>query len=207
MLKTSNLIAILSFMFAFVSCVSVYAQPARYSGSGRNPPRSLSEERLLVMDRIIGVLPEEEDPYEIIGLILVESMLTQNAISRTGDYGFMQINCRVWRDWLRTNMDIQNCEEEILHFPTNIEAGVRVLNIFKRHRNCRGSNVYACYNGGPRWRSRAQRREAECEDDACRRRVWRPQRYQSSVLKHIRFLRRTYSERIDRVASQRNPTP
>ena len=205
-MKNKVYYSIIIYVFLLIlSCTTVHAQ-IRYSGPGRNPPKNLSEQRLATMDRVLAALPQGEDPYQILGLILVESMLTTDAVSRTGDYGLMQVNCRVWRRWLRQNMNIRNCERELLTLETNIIAGVRILEVFRRHRNCRGDNVYACYNGGPRWRSRARRREAECgEDRSCVSRAWRPRRYQSSVLKHIRFLRVTYSDRIDRQFPRTQP--
>ena len=170
-----------------------------YSGSGRKPPRQLSERQLSVMRQVLPMIPSSENRIEILALMMVESNLTLNAVSRTGDYGVMQVNCRIWRDRLRTELGIQNCEQELMDPEPAIRAGVYVLNRFRRYRRCRGSNVFACYNGGQGWRSRAEACQAACPDDACRRRCWRPSRYADSVRRHIRFLNRNYSDYVNEV--------
>lgn len=170
-----------------------------YSGSGRKPPRQLSERQLSVLREVVTMIPSSENRTELLALMMVESNLTPGAVSRTGDYGIMQVNCRIWRQRLKTELGIENCEEELMNPAVSIRAGVYVLNRFRRYRRCRGSNVYACYNGGQNWRGRAEACQAACQDDTCRRRCWRPARYADSVRRHIRFLNRNYNEQINQV--------
>ena len=195
-MKRPKIVVSVLILFSSLLFVLYSAHAQNYSGSGRRPPRQLSERQLQMLDRVKVLIPATENRFEILALIMVESNLTSTAISHTGDYGLMQVNCRIWRERLRAEFQIQNCEEELLDVPTNLRIGIYILNRFKRYKQCRGSRVYACYNGGQSWRRRAERCEASCGDDACKRRCWRPARYQDSVRRHIRFLRRNYSERI-----------
>lgn len=180
----------------------LYLVPANaqtYSGSGRRPPNQLTENQLTMLDHVNRQIPATEDRFEILAIILVESNLNHEAVSRTGDYGLMQVNCRIWRQTLLREFEIHDCEAEMMSVQTSLMAGIYILNRFKRYRRCRGSRVYACYNGGQNWRGRAENCEAACADDACKRRCWRPMRYSDSVRRHIRFLRRNYADRIQNI--------
>ena len=187
-------IILLSVIAACSFVQNVAAQP--YSGSGRNPPKQLSERQLSVLKEVVPLIPSSENKIELIALMMVESNLTPTAVSRTGDFGVTQVNCRIWRKRLKTELGIQDCEKELMKIDVAITAGVYVLNRFKRFRRCRGSNVYACYNGGQNWKTRAEACQAACQDDTCKRKCWRPSRYANSVRKHIRFLKRKYSDYI-----------
>lgn len=190
-------------LFAFIACTYTQTVEAQtYSGSGRRPPTQLSERQLSVLTEVVKMIPSSENRVNILALIMVESNLTPTAVSRTGDYGLMQVNCRIWRDALREDLGIENCEEDMMDMQTSIRSGVYVLNRFRRYRRCRGANVYACYNGGQNWKGRATRCQEACQDDACRRRCWRPARYSDSVRRHIRFLNRKYATYIEEVLHQ-----
>lgn len=198
-----RVLRIVPLLLLFACSYTQEVKAQTYSGSGRRPPSQLSERQLTVLSEVVDMIPSSENRTEILALIMVESNLTTTAVSRTGDYGIMQVNCRIWRDRLRTELGIQNCEQELMNPRTGIRAGVYVLNRFRRYRRCQGSNVYACYNGGQSWRGRAERCQAACQEDACRRRCWRPARYADSVRRHVRFLTRKYSDRIREVLQQK----
>ena len=187
-------------LLTFLACTYTQNVGAQtYSGSGRKPPAILNEKQLSVLQEVVGMIPASENKTNILALIMVESNLTPAAVSRTGDYGLMQVNCRIWRAKLKKDLGIQDCEKEMMDMETSIRAGVYVLNKFRKYRRCRGSKVYACYNGGQNWQGRAESCQAACQDDTCRRRCWRPARYADSVRRHIRFLDRKYSKHIEKV--------
>ena len=197
-LNVKNLATNISLLTLLLSCsYTTEVQANKYSGSGRKPPRQLSERQLEVTRQVIPLIPVEESAINVIALMMVESALTPTAVSHTGDYGIMQVNCRIWRDSLKEDLGIENCEEDLMDPVNGVKAGVYVLNRFKKYRQCRGHRVYACYNGGQGWKRRAEQCQAACEDDACKRKCWRPARYGDSVRRHIRFLKRKYKQFIE----------
>jgi len=167
---------------------------AKYSGSGRNPPKSLSERHISQIKRVLPLIPGEYDAYEIIGIGMVESGLTDRAISHTGDYGLMQVNCRIHRKRLKKVFGFNDCEKDMLVVENNMKASLLLISLFrKNYRQCRGTKVFACYNGGQGWKYVQNKCLDKCGTDSQCRKCTRPARYSNSVKKHIRFLKRKYS--------------
>ena len=167
------------------------AQAQQVSGGGRKVPKRLKEKQLEVANRIIAYLKAKypkENPIEIIAIGLVETNLKENLVSHTGDWGVLQINCRIHRKKLRNILGIRKCKE-LHNLEKNIDAAVYILNRFKKYRSCKGSNLYACYNGGQGWKVGMKK----CQEKTGRKTCSRPYRYKRSVLKHLRLLKRKYS--------------
>ena len=173
-----------------------YAQEIkRYSGSGRKPPRTLSERHVNQIKALLPLIPSTFNPYEIVGIGMVESSLTPGAISHTGDYGLMQVNCRIHRKRLRTTFGFKDCEKDMLVVTNNMKASLLLIKLFReKYRQCRGSRVYACYNGGQGWKFVQNRCLKLCSTEKQCRKCTRPARYADSVKRHIRFLKRKYSD-------------
>jgi len=89
------------------------------------------------------------DSKEMVAIAWIETRLRPQAISPTRDFGLFQINCRVWHDRLGYP-NIEDCYLGMLDYQTNIEAAAFILILYRgKYRQCRGSKVYMCYNGGP----------------------------------------------------------
>ena len=167
----------------------------RYSGSGRKPPKSLSERHIKQIKELLPLIPSTFNPYEIVGIGMVESSLTPRAISHTGDYGLMQVNCRIHRKRLKTVFGFNDCEKDMLVVRNNMKASLLLIELFrKKYRQCRGSRVYSCYNGGQGWKVVQNRCLEKCSSEKQCRKCTRPARYADSVKRHIRFLKRKYSD-------------
>mgnify|MGYP001170917435 FL=1 len=167
------------------------AAKERVSGGGRNPPKKLKERQIELAKRIIAYLKAnypKEKPIEIIAIALVETNLKENLVSHTGDWGVLQVNCRIHRKKLKNILGIRKCKE--LHeLNKNIDAAIYILNRFRRYKTCRGNNLYACYNGGQGWKVAMKKCYAATGKKSCSR----PYRYKNSVRKHLRLLERKYS--------------
>ena len=166
------------------------------SGGGRNPPKTLSDRHKEVISRIVPYLKKvhpKEDPVEIVAIAMVETNLKEGLTSHTGDYGLLQVNCKIHKKKLANRLGIKNCRKDMFIMNKNIDAAVLILNLFRKYRSCRKSNLFACYNGGQGWKVVSSKCRVEhCGNQECRR-CNRPSRYASSVRKHIRFLRKKYS--------------
>jgi hypothetical protein len=196
-----NFISILTLVLVMLTFTTVHGQQEKsrssYSGSGRNPPKVLKDRQIVMLKKILAVLPEGEDPIEIIAIAMVESSLTAKAVSHTGDYGILQVNCRIHRKRLKKHFGIKKCETELLDIKKNVLASTHILGLFRsKYKQCRGEKAYACYNGGQGWRSNLKKCLQKCEATmdpgvSCRK-CGRPQRYSNSVKKHKRFLKKKY---------------
>lgn len=194
--RTTLLIIIISVLFCFVGT----AVAQTYSGSGRKPPRKLSDRQLQVISEMLPFIPKEVNPLEIIAIALVESRLTPKAVSHTGDYGLMQVNCRIHRKRLKKVFGLENCEKDMMSIENSVNAGVHILLLMRnKYKRCRGQKVYACYNGGPGWmrvkaRCLEQCKLAENPEARCKK-CGRPARYSNSVKRNLRFLKREHSKK------------
>lgn len=163
----------------------------RVSGGGRKVPSKLKDRQVELAKRIIAYLKAKhpkENPIEIIAIGLVETNLTENLVSHTGDWGVLQVNCRIHRKKLKNILGIRKCKE-LHNLKNNIDAAVYIMNRFRRYKSCKGSNLYACYNGGQGWKLAMRK----CEKVTGRKTCSRPYRYKRSVLKHLQLLERKYS--------------
>jgi len=176
--------------------VPSHVSAAHISGGGRKPPKSLSIKQVDVINRITSYLKErhpKEDTIEIVAIAMVETNLKEGLISHTGDYGLLQVNCKVHKKKLAKRLGLKNCRKDMFILEHNVDAAVLILNLFRKYRACRKSNLYSCYNGGQGWRVVGQKCRVEhCGNRDCKR-CNRPARYASSVRKHIRFLNKKYS--------------
>ena len=79
-----------------------------------------------------------EDPYLLMAIAYTETRIRRDQTSYTGDIGIFQINYRFWapkwgyksRKAFRKDMDLRE---------------------MRLYKTCKGTNVAACYNGGPAW--------------------------------------------------------
>jgi hypothetical protein len=185
------IVTVLSFICSYASA---------YSSSGRNPPRKLSERQVKVLEKFIPLIPKEEDIFEIVAIAMVETNLSPKAVSHTGDYGVLQVNCRVHEKRLRKLFGFKDCKKDMLVMEKNVTASMFILSRFRRYRWCRGSKVYSCYNGGQGWRVVMKKCLETCEGKRCKS-CNRPERYGKSVKKHIRFLKKKYKDLITRLSA------
>lgn len=100
------------------------------------------------------------NPYEMLAISYTESRFDQNVISRTGDVGLFQINCRVWHKSLGFR-NKQECLEGLKDPEENFNAALFVLSKQDRYRTCKGLRRYNCYNGGPGWMRSKNRKKIE----------------------------------------------
>lgn len=201
-MKRRVFITTLSFVvFWSMSCVwavPTQANEKKYSGSGRFPPKTLSERHKEQIKRILPLIPSKYDPYEILAIGMVESSLTDQAISHTGDYGLMQVNCRIHRKRLKEVFGYKDCEKDMLVLEKNMKASLLIIDLFRsRYRQCRGPKLYSCYNGGQGWKFVQKKCLEKCEGEKECRKCTRPARYAKSVKRHIRFIKRKYKKLIE----------
>ena len=183
-------------VFILLFCNNVYAK-GPYSGSGRNPPKKLSERQISVLKNFVPLIKwSGEDPFVMTAIAMVESSLTESAISRSGDYGILQVNCRIHSKKLKKLFGFKHCKKDMLDMRKNIVASAYVLSRFRKYRACRKHHLYACYNGGQGWKAVLKKCMEEKNCEAPCRKCNRPARYANSVKKHIRFLKRKYSDLI-----------
>ena len=186
--------ALIFLVLVFIAGVT----PLAHAGSGRNPPKKLSERQIKVLEEFIPMFPTNIDPFEIVAIAMVESSLTPTAIG-FGNYGILQINCTVHKRNLKKLFGFKNCRKDMLDMRKNLRASLYILNAFRtKYKRCRGQNAYACYNGGQGWKAVKKKCLRDCSGKACRS-CNRPARYQNSVKKHIRFLKKKYAEFITRL--------
>lgn len=93
----------------------------------------------------------KKDPYELLAIAITESSLNPKAFSRTRDSGLFQVNCKWW--YKKFNFKSKKaCESLMLRPHQNISAGSFILHYYRnKYKQCKGSNAYRCYNGGPGW--------------------------------------------------------
>ena len=134
----------------------------------------------------------KEDPLEYVALAWVESRISLEAVSHTGDYGILQINYRIHQKKLREELSIKS-REELLMFENNVNASVFLMNAMRRkYKQCRKDKVYSCYNGGPGWKYVQRKCLESCESDKCGK-CHRANRYGRMVKKIKRILKRKHS--------------
>jgi len=180
---------------------------AKHSGSGRSPPRKLSERQIGVLEEFVPLIPAEYDPIEIVALAMVETGLTPAAISWTGDYGILQVNCKIHAPKMKKVFGFEDCKKDMLDMKKNVKASLYIFTRMRTlYRGCRRKKVYACYNGGPGWKVVMRRCLESCEGKACRK-CNRPARYADSVKKHIRFLNRKYRDLIYSLSNRQQQQP
>ena len=94
---------------------------------------------------------EGVDPVEIFAIAYIESRFDRKASSHTGDYGMMQVNCRVW--WKHFQFASQKqCRRLMLHPELNIHYAIQIIKLYrKKYKQCIDQQIYYCYNGGPGW--------------------------------------------------------
>tara|TARA_B100000131_G_scaffold221323_1_gene212829 strand:- start:21485 stop:21964 length:480 start_codon:yes stop_codon:yes gene_type:complete len=152
-----------------------------------------------VIAQMVPHIPEGVDPLEVIAIALVESRLTPTAISHTGDYGLMQVNCRIHRKRLKKVFGLKDCEKDMMSVENSVRAGVHIMQLMrKKYKRCRKQKVYACYNGGPSWEKVKARCLEKCKlaenPEARCKKCGRPARYSRSVKRNLRFLKRERSK-------------
>lgn len=82
----------------------------------------LAEEKSAIVDAIFDLSPEYGfKPAEILAMVEIESGGDPRAISKTGDFGLLQINLRYWQRELQLDRD------RILEIKYNLRAGLRIL--------------------------------------------------------------------------------
>jgi len=142
----------------------------------------LNSEQLTNVSIILETAKEENfDKVLLLTIAFKESSFYSNIVSHTGDYGLFQINARWWykklgynskKDFVKSNMNPR----------TSARHAVFILRDFYRFKACQGDNIFACYNGGPKWRHSKARKVIE--------------RYQRSSIRITRLIRKRYDEWI-----------
>lgn len=118
------------------------------------PAVVLTEKQMNTARQIVGYTPKDLDPYDLVAIALVESGLNTRSVSRTGDYGAMQIHCASHKKALKTLYGY-NCETDLTdNIHNSVVAASHVLRANAKCRRCTGTefNRFSCYNGGPGWR-------------------------------------------------------
>ena len=95
------------------------------SGGGRNPPKTLSDRHKEVISRIVPYLKKvhpKEDPVEIVAIAMVETNLKEGLTSHTGDYGLLQVNCKIHKKKLANRLGIKNCRKDMFIMNKNVES-------------------------------------------------------------------------------------
>ena len=92
-----------------------------------------------------------EDPYELLAIAITESNLRPKVVSWAGAVGLFQVMCKYWYKPLKFKT-IEQCNESLFNPYKNMEAGVFVLNAFRRnYKHCKGDLAYRCYYAGGGW--------------------------------------------------------
>jgi len=92
-----------------------------------------------------------EDPYELLAIAITESNLRPKVVSWAGAVGLFQVMCKYWYKPLKYKT-IEQCNESLFNPYKNMEAGVFVLNAFRRnYKHCKGDLAYRCYYAGGGW--------------------------------------------------------
>jgi len=87
----------------------------------------LDEEKNRIADAIFELSPEYGfTPAQILALVEIESAGNPRAISKTGDYGLLQVNMRTWQRELRLDRN------RILEIKYNLRAGLQILQRYYR---------------------------------------------------------------------------
>jgi soluble lytic murein transglycosylase-like protein len=87
----------------------------------------LAEDKSVIADAIFELSPEYGfQPAQILALIEIESGGDPRAISKTGDYGLMQVNFRTWQRELGLD------RRRILEVKYNLRAGLEILRRYHR---------------------------------------------------------------------------
>jgi hypothetical protein len=91
-----------------------------------------------------------EDPYGLVAIAYQETKIRRNQTSDTGDIGIFQIHWKFWgRRWGYKSRKVFRKD---MDNPTHgTVAAIMVLREMRLYKTCRGTHLYACYNGGPAW--------------------------------------------------------
>ena len=92
-----------------------------------------------------------QDAYELLAIAITESNLRPKVVSWAGAVGLFQVMCKYWYEPLKYKT-IKQCNESLFNPYKNMEAGVYVLNTFRRnYKHCKGDLAYRCYYAGGGW--------------------------------------------------------
>lgn len=120
-----------------------------------------------------------QDPAEMLAIAYTESRWRQSAVGPSGSVGPLQINCQAWWEHLKfkSRTECQHALTKSVELNATVSAYI-LTRYRNRYKQCAGENVYACYNGGPGWRTlsdRAQRRAQHYQRQVtARARIIRP---------------------------------
>lgn len=119
-----------------------------------------------------------QDPAEMLAIAYTESRWQQFATGPSGSVGPLQINCRAWWRHLKFESKTECQDALIKSVELNATVSTYILARYRnRYKQCSGENVYACYNGGPGWRTLSERAQR------------RAQHYQRQVIERARVIR------------------
>ena len=111
----------------------------------------LSDDQLVNVITIMDVAKTQGfDEFTLLAIAFRESSFKTGLISKQGDVGIFQINARWWWKKLgyKNRADFTKKNQDVA---TNAKNAITIIQKFKRFKTCRGSSVFACYNGGPGW--------------------------------------------------------
>jgi hypothetical protein len=116
-----------------------------------NGALGLDEAQRCVASKIITTAKlAQVDPIGLLSIAWHESRLDPTAIGRARDFGLMQINCSMWYEYLGFETRT-HCTKELLDIDANLHAAVIIIEFLQGFKQCRGSGLWRCYNGGPGW--------------------------------------------------------
>jgi len=116
-----------------------------------NPFHWNSEQTKIAKAIVHQAVVNDVNPYGLLAIAWGESNFKTDAVSHTGDYGILQINCRFWWKDLGYSSK-KDCPAKLFDPEENIRAAIHVIKIHRdRYKRCRYPGVFLCYNGGPNW--------------------------------------------------------
>jgi soluble lytic murein transglycosylase-like protein len=89
-----------------------------------------------------------EDPFVIAGLVVVESTVRHDALSRGGDFGLMQVRWKVHKKKLTQKYPTIKTERDMFKPRENIIAGTEILSYYRKSADGDIEKAMVAYSGG-----------------------------------------------------------
>jgi hypothetical protein len=89
-----------------------------------------------------------EDPFIIAALVIVESRVKHDALSKGGDFGLMQIRWRVHKNKLIQKYSTINTESDMFKPKENIMAGTEIFSNYRKSADGDIQRAMVAYSGG-----------------------------------------------------------
>lgn len=89
-----------------------------------------------------------EDPFIIAALVVVESSVKHDALSKGGDFGLMQVRWKVHKNKLRLKYPTIKTESDMFKPKENIMAGTEIFSNYRKSANGDIERAMKAYSGG-----------------------------------------------------------